>query len=864
MPPKADQTATEIEDVTTSKESADVSGIEAKTDKDKAAVINESKENQEAIRVAAIDNKLNNTDVKVDIKTNYEEFIYELNLGNLDWFLKATDALLKEIEDTIKSSKNKSGLSRAWKETLNNARQKLNTYKETLENKKGKLMTWTNPKIYNDDIQSLKTMRQNVENAKADIAKWQRWELSNTAWYTYNSPENARSSNRAQEHMLQFEQKLQQEIKPGAILNIFNWNTHNATNFYKRIAEWQYTSADYTLYTTYASILNPSFQRCWIVAPTEQWIISPSTWVRTWRCVDYSNTSFWDTLQKWWVAWVLDKMLSNCNNLSPEQRNTRKTIWVLAWFWAWIFWLYKFFTSKKMWFRWKAWITAWVIFWSQVLTWEWPLSLFNKLMTWWLSMDQLRRNVWNAISWIWNSWIESADTIAPAMYSMMVFNSSTTIWDINTLTQQFKSDNNMRKKFYNESLNKLESQYWWQQTTEYFRATFSENFDEQKWNTWLAWFWVVDISNPSNSGKLIYELANNATMNQVVLDKFLSENWVKETSNKTKKQEFKQYINWLKNNNQAINIAILQQHKDDWFEPDLAATYTERLEDRTNKDLLVSQVENLSLDQAKKDELKTAIKTFYDKRTVESKPLLSDFSLEYNDGLLSIISHGWEKTQINLERKELAWFWFETRFPTLNELINAADITNKILASQRWKTPVKLPAFEYRAWGIYFNDAATVSTNFDTRVLSNWRWNYVRTLNPIYNNPSEYARYLSNRRLEQRKIEINSTLYPNVKKLSEYWNWIVFTNENEIKQTEIWLAQIKNKLSVYFATQTGTPFKISSQLPTLNKRLEFTAVNWEKMIITENISNQFPTIVANSEQFLAFMNDPTNWMYKRH
>ena len=431
------------------------------------------------------------------------------------------------------------------------------------------------------------------------------------------------------------------------------------------------------------------------------------------------------------------------------------------------------------------------------------------------------------------------------------------------MTQGFKSDNNLRKEFYNESINKLQGQYWWQQTVEYFRANFSETFDEQKWNNRLASFWVVDISNPANSWKLIYELANNATMNEIILERFRSENWVKETSDRTKKNQFRQYINSLKTNNQALNMQTLEQHKYDWFEPDLEATYTERPEDIQNKNLLVSQVNDLSIDETKKNELRTAIQVFYDKRTIESKPVLGDFSLELNSNWsLTVISHEWHRTQINLRTRRLEGLDGEHSFASLDELINAADITNKILLSQRWKTPVKLPAFEYKSfrWGIYFNDAETISTNFDTRVLSNWWWKSARKINPIYRYPNEYATYLSKRRLEAKTVEINPTLYPTVKRLSEKAK-IVFTDENEVKELEAWLNKIKNDLKDFYATPKGSPFRISWQLKTIDKKLVFVAIDWEKMVFSESISDKFPTILNNSEKFLDFMNDVNNWMY---
>ena len=858
---KTDEVTTQEPEASMDKnnENANVSP-EAKKYTDQATA--ETKEKVDTLQRATIDQKLSGAETKMDINAARTEFMHNLELERLDkynWYLRACDILLNQINDAIDTAKDTKGLSQAWKRTMKITRDKLQKYKDYVENKINKLKKHPNTGIHADDIQTLREYRSNFESAKQDIARWQRWKLSDDAWYTYSSIEDARKSNIAQERMLQFEQKLEQETKDWAILNIFNKQEQTARNFYRRIAEWQYTSADYTIYMNNSSILDQSFQRCWMKSPTEQWVTSPSTWTRTWKYIDYSNTDWGEAFKQWGIAWIIDKWLSCCNNLTPWQRETRKSLWVLAWFWAWIYWLYKFFTSKKSFWS-KVGITAAAFLWSEVITWENPISLFSKFMTWGLSSDKIKNSFWNAISWVWGSGIEASETIAPAMFSLMVFDQWTTIWNINEMTQSFKTDNKARNSFYQQSINKLTEQ-WWAQCAEYFRATFSDGFDEQKRNNRLASFWVTDISNPSNSGTLIYELANNATMNEVILEKFKSENGLKETNDKTKKQEFRQYKNSLKASNQVLSIAILQQHKDDWFDVNDDATYSERQEDKDNREELVNRVNNLSIDESKKGELKTAIQEFYNKRTIETKPRLSDFSLEIQDWLLVITSHDWEKSQIDLERKELVWFWNEIRFTDLSDLINIADITNSILCSQRWKIPVWYPPFQYKLErkAICFNDAKTISKDFDTRVLSTWRWAKIKKTNQVYTHLEEYAQYLSNHWLENNKVEINPTLYPNVKKLSD--TWIIFTDENEVKELETRLKKIKDELSDYYATPAGSPFKISWQLKNIDKKIVFVAIDWEKMILSEKVSDKFPTILANKEKFLNFMNDTKNWMY---
>jgi hypothetical protein len=72
---------------------------------------------------------------------------------------------------------------------------------------------------------------------------------------------------------------------------------------------------------------------------------------------------------------------------------------------------------------------------------------------------------------------------------------------------------------------------------------------------------------------------------------------------------------------------------------DKNATYTERVVDNQFKDTLVSQTESRGINEPKKSELKSAIRRFYDERTIDSKPIISDFSLKLDNGLLTLKSH---------------------------------------------------------------------------------------------------------------------------------------------------------------------------------------------------------------------------------
>ena len=783
----------------------------------------------------------------------------QIDIRTYDWFLVALNKLLEEIKDTKKWI-SKKWLSKAWKKTMDEAKTKLDQYEKQVKWKKKALLKQKNSEIYDNDVTSLRNIRQQINKVREDIWIWQWWWFSSTAGFLYNSPENAVKSNKHQIDNFQFNQNFQKELREWAISTIFNWNIQKANDFFRRIAQWEYSAVDYKLFIDNSAILTPCCQRYGISIPSNPnwWRIEINQWTPQ-TVTDYKNLDRWDAFNQWWVSWIIDKALSSCNNLTPWQRNTWKNIGVLWCYAAWIYWLFKFFTNKKMSFWGKALTTGWVIFWSQMLTWENPLSLFNKLMKWWLSRDELNSKFWNAfwdaVDWVHNSWIEGANNISWAMYSLMVFNKDTKVWDVRALSTRFKNNPQEWGIFRSQAATNL-----WSKTFEQFSAIFSENFDETKRNNWLNSIWIHD---GIDDNKLVYELAGNKTMNTVVINKFLSDNWVKVTDNKTKKEEYEQYVKSINDNNQAIDIAVLEWHKNDRFMPDNEATFTDRQEDLQNKEKLNNQVDQLSLDDQTKSDLKKEIQLFYDERPIKNKPNLNDFSLDMDNHLLVLKSHNWEKTKIDLQNKTLTWFWhsggntYEIRFTRTKELLDTAYLTNDILARQKNKQIVNMPPFQYkqeRKW-ICFNDAETLSFNFDTRILSTWRWWATSKIETLNNNPGQYAEYLSKCWIEENKINVDSTLYPTVKKLSE--SWIIFTNEQEIKDLEDRIKWIKENLKFAVSTPDGNPFSI-----TFSNKLEFKAVNGDTQDFPENISEKFPTLLRtwNKEKFLKIMNDPNNKM----
>ena len=650
----------------------------------------------ENLRQSTIDSSLSYAWTKSDLMIQQRWLEYERDLHSLVWFLSALDKLLEEIKDT-KKWLSKKWLSKAWKKWIEESKFKLKQYEKQLKGKKKALLKQDRAEIYDNDIDHLRNSWQQVELIRREIWMAQWGEYADFSGYLYNSPEIAWKSNEHQADNLEFEQKLQTEVKEWAILHIFNWVEHKANEFYRRIAEWRYTRADYELFITNSAVLTPSFQRCGIAIPTNprlnRWRIVVWNWWNervtgmTRRSADYSNMDWWETFQQWWVAGIFDRLLSNCNNLTPWQRETWKSLWVLACV-AWsIYWLYKFYTNKKMWFWAKAWITVWTIFGTEALLWETPLSLFNKIMWWWLSLDEMKDRFGNAISGIGSSDSEVAETTVPAMQSMMIFNSWATAGEVWQMTRTFKADNRNRKAFYNQSCSKIKNEYW-EPAMETFQATFSDDFDEEKRKNWLASFWITWSTDDKET---VYELANNAHMNKVAFEKFLADNKLEPTKDSAKKAELDEYIKSKNEKNETIKLDDLKVHLNDWF---TAIPQTTDEDETPNQNTHNIEIKNDTLKPVIESWLSKLLKHFW--TIYWSKINIINLKEEYipryatwitNDILLKIIKTNWNSISIDMSDDNIKYVYdnaVEKVAQSQTSILNSFNGLSKRIRKHKW------------------------------------------------------------------------------------------------------------------------------------------------------------------------------------
>ena len=72
------------------------------------------------------------------------------------------------------------------------------------------------------------------------------------------------------------------------------------------------------------------------------------------------------------------------------------------------------------------------------------------------------------------------------MYSLMIFNPSTTVRNVRDMTSRFENENEW-KIFRSTVIEKLENKYG-KNSAQYFSTNFPEAFDKQKWTNRLASF----------------------------------------------------------------------------------------------------------------------------------------------------------------------------------------------------------------------------------------------------------------------------------------------------------------------------------------------------------------------------------------
>ena len=806
-----------------------------------------------------------------------------LKLDSYEWYDKALSQLIFEIEWCTSTAKYKRWLNKSWKETLKTAKAKLKQYKDIISDKKRMLeheikqknkLNKKNPdkapltvSISASEIEELKNKRfQWRQQIEFDIKEWQMWKSSNTAPWPNQSIEQVKKWNKVDHHHIEYNSKLNAALNDTDFLKRIDNNQNRAREFIQAIANNSLSDNQITICQMRRLQLDPYFEKYGLTDQVHR-CIQTRGWRYTQSVDNYWKIDWKTAYKTWWVlGWLKNTLIKAFPNAKPEQVSNLTNIAIAT---SWIYAIYRiwkwFFGKNEKWERnlwWKAAGLAWIYFAPQLLLWKDWFSLLWDILSWKADFWELWYRTSNCLWFLKNGSPEVYEQMAPGVLWMTIFPQNYTVRDVKSLQQTF-SDQNSRRQWYTTTYDRLNKDN--SALANEFKNTFNANqYNENERKAFLAKLWITE-----NTGNdiVIFNEAIKLTDKKTSFELWMKSQWKKR--NPAFEKEIDDYLKqeWEFDPNQL---------KENWFLPDNETTFTDRKKDRQSIKALEDQVESLSIsDSQKKSELKTAIVRFYNERNIDTKPILSDFSLKMENDLLILTSHKWQETKIDINNNEIVGFWNGIRFSDLSELLNVADLSNKILESQKWKQPKNMPPFQYKwpttilenwvgkmwRW-IYFNDAEGWNFNFDTRVLSWGLWWAIGKIDTLSrsNNANEFAKYLSKRWEKSNKVSLETTTYPILSK-----SWIEFYNKEEAKQAETRLNQVKqDRRSENWWPKWHEPFSIEWN------KLVFTRLNNNKIYYPDSFSNDFsgkaqdlsnfPTIIANKDKFLAYMNNQNNWM----
>ena len=847
----------------------------SKTKQEYDNVKNQTTESWESIKENMVWNAIIWTEAKSNAYILHAEAQTWIDLETYRLYTEVLTQLIFEIDWCIKTAKYQTWLNQSWKQTLKTANEKLKQYKDIMKDKKRMIehefnvknrLNNRNPdkapltvKISNAEISELKNrwfMRK--QQIEFDIKEWQSGKSSNIAPRPNQSIEQIQRWNDIDANHIDYDRRLNEALMDAAFLRIFDNNQDAARSLLEWIANNTLSDQQITFCQIHMQELSPHFENYWLRDQVYRAIQTRGGRYNQ-SMQAYWNIDWKTAYKAWWITGRLNNTLIKAfPNAKPEQVSNLTNIAVAA---GWIYAIYRiwkrFFGRNSEWKRnllWKTAILAWWYFIPQLLVWKDWYSLLWEILSWKADFSELRYRAWNCLRFLHNNSPEVYAQMAPWILWMSIFPQTYTVDNVRSLQQTF-SDQNARKQWYSSTYNRLNKDN--STLANEFKNTFNENqYNENEWKIFLAKLWITD---KTKWDALIFDEAAKIADKKTSFELYIKSQWKKR--NPAFRREIDNYLkqNWDFNPDDVKG----------WLIDDNDAKYTNREEDFKNKEAINNKVDDLPLNSEKKSELKEALESFYDERSIDSKPNPNDFSLKIENGLLILRSNWWHECKIKLDTREIEWFGPGITFSNLADLLNTADLTNKILETQKGKIAVWEPIFKYkseRKW-ICFNDANNIRKDImtwdnswhDTRVLSTsrrWKIRWQNNQNVMYNHPEEYAAYLSERRLEENKINVDPTKYENVKRLSDYW--IIFTNEKEVQELETRLKQVKDLKKFSIWDLWWKPYRTTREW--FNTKLKFINVDWKTEIFAEDIAEKFPTIIVNKDKFLAYMNNKDNWM----
>jgi len=145
-------------------------------------------------------------------------------------------------------------------------------------------------------------------------------------------------------------------------------------------------------------------------------------------------------------------------------------------------------------------------------------------------------------------------------------------------------------------------------------------------------------------------------------------------------------------------------------------------------------------DTEKEEELLLAINSFYEKMPSSNNKI----EIAWTRPEIKFTTYD-QISSINLENKTLVGFTANKKFTSYLEAFKAANLTNRIKFLCKDKQAISEKPFYLSAGkDITFDNAKLFSTDFDTEIMTAWRWGELKNVSPILeDNKQAYCDYLN-------------------------------------------------------------------------------------------------------------------------
>lgn len=741
--------------------------------------------------------------------------------------------------------------------------------------KKG--LTEYTPKITQTDLDNFMDAFQQEGLLEDDIKKFQAGKLEPSAGFPLTSKKYVKRNIKESRKYYEMKKDINKLKNNAAVLTIFGNNEAEAERYFDAVINGQMSPnmnqynqqlanyfgqniADYPFaanavlrtngYIPFGWSSNSNYRN---ISP--QMRKTPSS---------YKNLDWGETFKVWGINGTIRKVFDQFPNLSEKQKDTRSQLGSLAivgvGLYKGIQWLFK--SPEKGGMKWwqKGLTLAGITLGTQVLLWEDPISLVNKLMTGWLSFDDFKKKFENSTTFFgWKEAKEYQDN-----YSLLQCFGEMTPAELQNNMKIWEKSPADWKSFYTPML------------TTYggypaFKALWP-NYNNKKMVSWLNNIGIGFPTSQEMESIKIKDIKDKMSKNQEFLNTYITKTGQKVDS---KKQE---EINTYLSHKDLSDTKVLEDmQKEGLFIANTNAAYTEREQDLKYLSTMEHNIKTqlTSLSEKEKEELYLWAKLFYNERTIENKP---KFEFSQEGEKIFMTSHVTEdgrkqKIEINIKDRSisrLAKDWVPLEFPNMREMIRVAYLSNGLLNITKDFSTHNPNPFEFRSilsslqlksniptsWsGIYFDGKTWDEWGLDTQLVSYWsffgRFGKMDNVSEvIHKHPEVYSNYLNI--LWKEKVWLSSSSSQETESTTSFEN--IVDNANTKAQVE--KLSITDSEKVEIQTTLNTLRQDTTAIDQQRGALSISSTSFSSLGETTPISLEKKTIdgLNNNQIEISFKN----------